>query len=341
MCKNKVWTILIRVFLLTMVLSVAFPAGEVFAQAGAGDITIYIKDLQGNDIPVGPDVKAEIWGVSQPKGGGSYTWHYIYKDAVDVGGVATVTWTQAEIDAEIDLTANNFWFVLTAWGGDPAANTQVETESSGLWWQFMLYDPTLPAYSVEVRTITEGGFPGYAFSYFPSPQGVFYHLDLTGVSYVDFWAAVNITYKDCPHDYQPTIKPDKKASMESEGYSFSFNAADELLTITNAATGFYEVYSAREDGNGGYILELEYLGDGTVSYDALNQLLYVTIDYDAMGLSNGDTFFVLPEFQMDLADPNYGSYSDVTAYASFGYVTHALNPNVVQTHTYLLTTIWK
>lgn len=340
MCERKGWAIFFRAFLLTMMVLVVFAVGETIAQTGAGDITIYFKDLQGNDISVGQDVRGEVWGVSQPKGGGSYTWHYMHKDAVNVGGVATATWTQAEIDAEIDLTANNFWFVLTAWGGDPAANTQVETPS-GLYGQFMLYDPTLPAYSVEMRTITEGGFPGYAFSFFPSTRGVFYELDLTGVSYVDIWAAVNITYKDCPHHYQPVITAVKKASMESEGYSFSFNAVDELLTITNTATGFDETYSAREDGEGGYFLELEYLGDGAVSYNAETQQLFVTIDYDAFGLSDGETFFVLPEFQMDLDNPNYGSYSDLTAYASFGYVTHALNPNIVRSHTLLLTTVSK
>jgi len=292
----------------------------VAAQGGMGSITLNIKDLQGNDIAVGSQVRGDLWGVSQPTGGGVYTWHHMNKDAVDVGGVAWVTWTNAEIDAEVDLTNNNFWFAANAWGGNPWANTQV-CSSSGLWGTFVKYDPTVAGVSWDVRVVTEDVSPATMTS-----SGVFYDLDLSGATYLGSWAQVNVTYPGCPHNVQPVISAVTRAYMVGEGYGFSFNDTEGLLTITNASTGFSQTYSAREDGAGGYIQELENLGYGSTSYDAADKQLIVDIDYAALGLDEGDTFFCRVTFRMALADPNYSTYSDLFASATLGVVGHTLDP---------------
>jgi hypothetical protein len=340
MFKDNLGQKFFGVLLVATLLLVMLPPVDVAAQTGAGDITVIIKDLTGSDIPVGENVMADLWGVSRPKSGGGSTWQHMKKDAVDVGGVAQVTWTKAEIDAQVDITTNDFYFVISVYGGDSSVNTQVESPS-GLWGQFLLYDPDLAAASLEVNVMTEPGFPGIPFSGFPTPTGIFYELDLSGVTYVDLWAAVNITYQGCVHDYQPVIEAAEKLEMEAEGYTFDFDGTQELLTITNAARGLNEIYSAREDGAGGYILELENVGEGTLRYDDTAKRLYVDIDYPALGLSNGDTYFVLPEFEMALSNPTYGTYTDLKAYTSFGYTSHALYPQVVQTYKMLFPKIFK
>jgi len=308
------------ILLVIVVLIAITPAGQVQAQTGDGDITISIKDLQGNNIAPGDHVKGDLWGVSQPTGGGGYTWHHMYKDAVDVGGVASVTWTYAEINAEVGLDSNSFYFAVNAWGGNPWANTQISSPT-GLWDTFMLYGPSESAVSWEVRVITADVFPAHNTS-----SGVYYDLDLNGVTYTDSWANVNVTYQSCPVDVQPVISMETKTYMVGQGYSFSFNDVEGLLTITNTGTGFDQTYSAREDGEGGYIQELDTLGDGVVSYDDTNKQLVVDIDYASLGLIEGATYFVKPGFKMALDNPSYSTYSDLAASATPGYVGHTLDP---------------
>ncbi len=339
MFKRRLLQKIFGVLLVVLLFGVMLPPADAAAQTGAGDITVIIKDLAGSDVPVGENVMADLWGVSRPKGGSGWTWHHMKEDAVDVGGVAQVTWTKAEIDAEVDITANDFYFLISVYGGDPSVNTQIETPS-GLWSQFILYDPDLAAFSLEVNVMTEPGFPGIPFSGFPTPTGIFYELDLSGVTFVDFWAAVNVTYQGCLHDFQPVLDAAELVEMEAEGYTFDFDGTLELLTITNAARGLNQVYSAREDGSGGYILELENIGEGSLRYDDTVKRLYVDIDYPALGLSNGDTYFVIPEFEMALSNTTYGTYDDLKAYTSFGYTSHALYPQVVENYKLLLPQIF-
>jgi len=97
--KSKIFSILF-----TLVLVCSFnliPAMPAMA-SGTGNITVNIKDLQGNDIAIGDHVSGDLWGVSQPKGGGDDTWLHMKKNAVLVGGVSSVTWTTSEIEAEVN-----------------------------------------------------------------------------------------------------------------------------------------------------------------------------------------------------------------------------------------------
>jgi hypothetical protein len=71
-----------------------------------------------------------------------------------------------------------------------------------------------------------------------------------------------------------------------------------MLGITNTATGYDEWVSGRKDGDS-YILELELLGSGSMSYDDIEKELIVDIDYDALGLSDGDRYFSQPYFAVD------------------------------------------
>lgn len=299
----------------------SFAEVQAQAQSEVGSITVNIKDLQGADIAIGDHVKGDLWGVSQPIGGGAWTWHHMYKDAVEVNGVASVTWTYAEINDKVGLSANNFWFSIHAWGGNSWANTQISSPT-GLWETFIPYESAAAAASWDVRVITAEVFPAHYTS-----SGVYYDLDLSGVLYSDLWAGVNVTYQDCEIDLQPVLSAETKAYMESLGYEFSFEPTTGMLTITNAGTGFDQVYSAREDGVGGYVQELDTLGDGVVSYDDTNKQFIVDIDYAALGLSEGDTYFVNPGFQIDLV--NSTTYSDLEANAKAGYVRHTLDPLVV------------
>jgi len=310
---------------LAMMMAVAglMLAGTGPALAGVGDITLTIKDLDGNDIAPGAHVKGDLWGVSQPKVGGNYTWHYMKKNAVAAGAGSSVTWTSAEVDAEVDLTNNNFWFMASAWGGSPWANSQVQS-SAGLWACFIPYDATLAATNWDVNVITGGSFPGT-----PSCSGVSYSLDLGTTAFIDSWASVNITYEGCAHDCLPCIAAETKAYMVGEGYAFdeTLLASNGLLRITNPGTGYDQTFSARSDGAGGYIQELETLGYGTTSYDDVNHIFDVQIDFAALGLNLGDTYFCKPGFEMELT-PDYGAM-DVTLSVSPGYVGHTLDPLTV------------
>ena len=314
-------TSLLRAMMIVAVMLIT--AGSVWAQ---GAITANIKDLQGDDVAVGPHVKGDFYCVSQPLGGGAYTWHHINKDAVDVAGVASVTWTNADIDAEVDLANNKCWFKVQVWAGDPFANTGVGS-SSGLWSTFMLYDPSVANISWDVHT------PGSLPPATVTSSGIYYN----GVSDFEWqWAYgnIDITYQGCAHNLQPALSADIKTYMESVGYVFSFNATDGMLTITNAGTSFDQAYSAREDGDGGYIQEMERLDYGDVSYDAGNQRMVVEFSYVDLGLNDGDTFFCNLGFYVPLdAGPpavyysNYSTYTDVLAYAALkGYVGHTLDP---------------
>ncbi|MFO8012740.1 MAG: hypothetical protein R6X20_05470, partial [Phycisphaerae bacterium] len=242
---------------LALVLAAAQPA-----TGTSGDITITIKDLYGNDIAPGGFVKGDMWGVSQPKGGSGYSWHHIVKPAVSAGAGSSVTWTAADVDAEVDLANNNFWIAVNAWGGSPWANSQI-VDSNELWSTFFPYDQTLDAKNWDIGVITGGGFPGTA-----SATGVSYSLDLGTATMTDSWASVNVTYEGCPHECQPVISAETKAYMMAEGYAFdeTLLVSNGLLRITNAGTGYDETFSARSNGAGGYIQELETLGYGTTSY---------------------------------------------------------------------------
>jgi len=293
-----------------------------------GNITVNIKDLQGNDVAVGSHVKGDFYCTSQPIGGGDYTWHHINKDAVDVDGVASVTWTNAEINTEVDLSNNNCWFKVTAWGGDPFASTGIYS-GSGLWSTFMLYDPSVADISWDVHT--QGNLPPATVT----SSGIYYNMDLSNGGWQWPYASVEITYQGCAHDVQPAISADTKAYMEGEGYAFSFNATDGLLTIINIGTGFDQTYSGREDGIGGYFQEMENKEWADVSYDADNQRLVVEFDYVALSLNDGDTFFCNLGFYVPFDDgppavyeSSYGTtYTDVYAYAALnGYVGHTLDP---------------
>jgi len=314
----------LKKIILVTTLMLLFAAGTIWA---AGDITVNIKDLQGTNIAVGSHVKGDFYCTSQPIGGGDHTWHHINKDAVDVGGVASVTWTNAEIDAEVDLANNNCWFKVTAWGGDPFASTGIFS-GSGLWSTFMLYDPTVADISWDVHT--QGNLPPATVT----SSGIYYNMDLSNGGWQWPYASVEITYKDCAHDVQPAISADTKAYMESENYVFSFNATDGLLTITNTVTVFDQTYSGREDGAGGYIQEMENKEWADVSYDADNQRLVVGFDYVALGLNDGDTFFCNLGFYVPfdegppaVYESSYSTYTDVYAYAALnGYVGHTLDP---------------
>jgi hypothetical protein len=310
--------------LITICLAVTVISAASGVAQAAGDITLNIKDLQGNDVAPGDYVKGDVWGVSQPTAGGGYTWHHMVKDAVAAGSGSSVTWTNTEIVAKVgDLSTTNFWFAANAWGGNPWANTQI-CSPTALWSTFMEYDPTEVNKSWDVGVITSPVFPGTS-----TATGVTYALDLGTTTFLDSWATVTTSYKDCAHDIQPALSQATKAYMEGIGYSFSFNATDDLLTLTNSSTGFDQTYSAREDGIGGYIQEMEALGSGTVSYDSVAKELSVGIDFGSMGLNLGDTFFCKPGFDMAPNDTNYGTYTDVLASVSPGYVGHTLDPLTV------------
>jgi hypothetical protein len=85
----------------------------------SGQITINLMDFAGGGIGPGAQVEGDLWGVSRPKGGSGYTWHHLRKDATATAGGSAVTWTTGEIDAAVDLDANDFWFAVTGWGGQP------------------------------------------------------------------------------------------------------------------------------------------------------------------------------------------------------------------------------
>lgn len=283
-----------------------------------------IKDLDGNDIAPGTYVKGDMWGVSQLKTGGDYSWHNIVKLAVADGAGSSVTWTAAEVEAEIGgLDLNNFWIAVNAWGGSPWANSQI-MDSSALWSTFFPYNAAFDAKSWDINVITGGGFPGT-----PSATGVSYNLDLGTVTMTDSWAEVNVTYEGCPHDSQPLISAETKAYMVSQGYAFdeTLLASNGLLRITNGGTGYDQTFSARSNGAGGYIQELETLGYGATSYDAINDVFDVQIDFAGLGLNVGDTYFCKPGFMMD--GPADADYTNLETMATPGYVGHTLDPLTV------------
>jgi len=194
----------------------------------------------------------------------------------------------------------------------------------------MLYDPSEADISWDAHTLTDNLPPATVTS-----SGVYYGLDLSGVIWDWPYVSVDITYQGCDHDIQPAISADTKAYMESEDYAFSFNAANELLTITNTGTGFDQTYSGREDDSGGYIQEMENECWADVSYDAGNQRLVAEFDYVDLGLNDGDTFFCNPGFYVPfdegptaVYESSYSTYTDdVYAYAALkGYVGHTLDP---------------
>ena len=291
-----------------LVVSCAILASAGAADAAVGDITVNINDMLGTSVPDGDHVKADLWGVGNT--GSTYNWHHMVKDASS----SSVTWTAAEIAAE--LGTEDFSFTVSAWAGDPFANSQFYPKSGGLWDSFMAYSPTDSERNWDINVL------GGALPPIPVSSGVKYSIDLGSVTINETWASINVSYKDCVHDVQPTLSPTNKAYLEGEGYSFSFNAADELLTITNPGIGFDETISARF-GDPDYIFELERLAWETGSYDDVEKEFSVDIDFDALGLSDGDRYFVLPYFYMDGPETNVGISAHV------GYVGHALNPITV------------
>ena len=298
-------------------------AGSQSATGTSGDITITIMDLYGNGVAPGDFVKGDMWGVSRPKGGGAYSWHHIVKPAVAAGAGSSVTWTAAEVDAEVGLANNNFWIAVNAWGGSPWANSQI-MDSKALWSTFFAYDQTLDAKNWDVSVITGGGFPGT-----PSATGIAYSLDLGTATMTDSWAHVNVTYEGCARNCQPVISAETKAYMIAAGYAFDETrlASSGLLRITNAAAGYDEVFSARSNGAGGYIEGLSTLGCGTTTYDGVHGILDVQIDFASLGLSPGDTYFCKPEFIM--AGPADSDYTNLVTRVTSGYVGHTLDIQTV------------
>jgi hypothetical protein len=264
-------------------------AGVTFAETG--DITIGIQDLGGNPIAPGSNVRGEVWGYSQSLG----EWVYLPKDAVSDGsGGSTITWSASDIQEAVNVNNHDFHFVVTAWGGVPTANGQIESPS-GLWGQFIPYNADTEV-TWDVRTYTDPVYPATQ-----TPTGLKYDVDLGGLAPVYSWPEIYVSYEGCAADSQPVIPSFKKASLELEGYTFdeSLLAAQGLLRIQNVSRGYDEVVSARSDGEGGYILELEYIGDGSLTYDGTAKELLVDIEYAALGLGPGDRFFSQPSFGID------------------------------------------
>jgi hypothetical protein len=294
----------------------------------AGDIDVYIRDFAGNQIAPGPHVRAEVWGASQPKGGGGWTWHYLNQDGVDDGAGNTLAdWSAADIDSAVDLDNNNFYFAVTAWGGSPFSNTQIDS-LDGLWSSFVPYDPTLPAQTWEARVSPQTAYPGTDV-----PGGIEYDLDLQGLTPVSIWSSAMISYEGCPHDAQPVISATTRTFLESQGYVFDETLLDTngLLRVTNPALGYDQTVSARRDGNDGYVAELEIIGSGNESYDPTADKLLVEYDFDAIGLSLGDTYYNRFNFVIEediSADYRNGGYQ-MDSWFTSGYFGSVLAPQQV------------
>jgi hypothetical protein len=84
-----------------------------------------------------------------------------------------------------------------------------------------------------------------------------------------------------------------KTLLESMGYQFDESklASHGLLRITHAGRGYDETVSARPNGVGGYIVELEYAGAGATTYDPATRTLKVDIDFASLGLGPGARYF--------------------------------------------------
>ena len=274
-----------------------------------GEITVNIQDMAGNALSAGTNVKADLWGTYWD--GASWQWFHMVKDA-DSGG--SVTWTGSEITSATTAVPSSVYYLVTVWGGDPFANSQVGA-SGGNW---ILYDSSVAAKNWTVRTFTTS-IEGNASSF-----DIVFDVDLAGTVPTDSAVAVDISYEGCAHHVQPVISATTKSNMEADGYTFSFDSGHGLLTIQNAGTGYDETFSAREDGSGGYIVELETEAILSGVYDDIAKEFSVDIDFQAIGLASyGDRFLALCYFYF--AGPETG----LEVMTHNGYVGHVLHPYIV------------
>ena len=282
--------------------------GTVSVWAANGDITVNIQDMAGNSLSTGTNVKADFWGTYWD--GAAWQWFHMVK-AANVTG--SVTWTTTEITSATTAVPDSVYYLVTAWGGDPFANSQ----AGGTGGNWILYDSSVAAKNWNVRTFTTS-IEGTA-----SSSEIVFDVDLGGTVPNDSAVAVNISYEGCAHDVQPVISATTKSNMQADGYTFSFASGPGLLRIENAGTGYDETFSGREDGSSGYIAELETEALLPGVYDDVAKEFSADIDYHSVGLAHGDTFFALCYFYFT------GPEAGLEVCTHNGYVGHMLHPMIV------------